>query len=66
LSKIERDPSGADAAFIETYAKNLPKLITVALDAHEKASGQTEPEAVSTSGGGYLPPSDGKDPSTMR
>jgi hypothetical protein len=27
-----------DAAFIETYAKNLPKLITVALDAHEKAS----------------------------
>jgi hypothetical protein len=27
-----------DAAFIETYAKNLPKLMTVALDAHEKAS----------------------------
>jgi hypothetical protein len=27
-----------DAAFIETYAKNLPKLMAVALDAHEKAS----------------------------
>jgi hypothetical protein len=27
-----------DAACIEAYAKNLPKLITVALDAHEKAS----------------------------
>jgi len=27
-----------DAAFIETYAKNLPKLMTVALDAQDKAS----------------------------
>ena len=27
-----------DAAFIETYAKNLPKLMTVALDVDEKAS----------------------------
>jgi hypothetical protein len=26
-----------DAAFIETYAKNLPKLMTVALDVDEKA-----------------------------
>jgi hypothetical protein len=25
-----------DAAFIETYAKSLPKLMTAALDAHEK------------------------------
>jgi hypothetical protein len=25
-----------DAAFIETYAKNLPKLVTAALKAHEK------------------------------
>ena len=27
-----------DAAFIETYAKELPKLMTVALDVDEKAS----------------------------
>jgi hypothetical protein len=27
-----------DATFIETYAKNLPKLVTVALDVDEKAS----------------------------
>ena len=26
-----------DAAFIETYAKSLPKLMTAALDAHDKA-----------------------------
>jgi hypothetical protein len=33
-----RDPQACgDAAFIETYAKSLPKLMTAALDAHEKA-----------------------------
>jgi hypothetical protein len=32
-----RDPQACgDAAFIETYAKSLPKLMTAALDAHEK------------------------------
>ncbi|QPF85542.1 hypothetical protein IC762_04220 [Bradyrhizobium genosp. L] len=32
------DPAGCgDATFIETYARQLPKLMTVALDAHEKA-----------------------------
>jgi hypothetical protein len=27
-----------DATFIEVYAKNLPKLMTAALNAHEKAA----------------------------
>jgi hypothetical protein len=32
-----RDPQACcDAAFIETYAKSLPKLMTAALDAREK------------------------------
>jgi hypothetical protein len=33
-----RDPNAwGDATFIETYANQLPKLLTAALEAHEKA-----------------------------
>ncbi|VIO73255.1 hypothetical protein CI1B_48600 [Bradyrhizobium ivorense] len=33
-----RDPNAwGDATFIETYASQLPKLLTAALEAHEKA-----------------------------
>jgi hypothetical protein len=33
-----RDPKACgDATFIETYARNLPKLMMAALEAHEKA-----------------------------
>ncbi|WGS21767.1 MULTISPECIES: hypothetical protein [unclassified Bradyrhizobium] len=36
--EVARDPQACgDATFIETYARQLPKLMTSALEAHEKA-----------------------------